>query len=84
MTPQKSKKSPKKSPKIPGEVLVLFVSLKVQILVCYFCEVVDIVTYAGSIDSMSNSSSLTLGSHEVLIFGKFLIFGKAAPELLFS
>ena len=78
MTPQKSKKSPKKSPKIPGEVLVLFVSLKVQVLVCYFCGAVDIVTYAGSIGSMSNSSSLTLGSHEVLIFGK------AASELLFS
>lgn len=64
---EKCLKFPKKSGK---KVLVAFSSLRLQMLVCYWCVDFALGKYADVIVFESNSISLTLVSQEVFVFGK--------------
>ena len=56
----------------PSKRLVLFPSLRVQMMVCCWCRAFALGTYEGVVIYMSNSISLTFGSQGIFIFGKFL------------
>ena len=66
---------------ISHKFLIIFSSLKVQILFCYLWKAFVIGSCAGINGYVSNSSSFTFGSQGLLVSGKFF---KICFKVLFS